>query len=418
LEKQEDLQMAHLTVEEVQRRRQELRCMRELMFRADEKAKRVAKIKSKAYRKIKKKSKLREQEKLKESGLLSDGDEDEDELRLKQEIARARERATLRHKNAGKWTNSTSGKHELDTSSRDEIVNQLDRGEMLVRKIQGTDTGDVGDSEDHSDTGNEFEESSVVRALGEALKDSHSTDNLGKGVFSMNFMKQADARRSQFADQEALALVSAMDSENGEVEEVHLEQGPRTGKITFKPGVNGIHPEAPEQQQVLTVATTAQDSAKYSSEPIQSQSQSLEEVVSTANNPWLNLTVSSQGSKVASSKVKITQSKYNSAAEKSLVHLRKQALKTSSNHESQEDATVDICMDAALTTNQSVPDAYIEKRTTQESSESDIDDEIKHQEEMMKKIKKKKLNQRDLVAMAFAGDDVVKVSSLLLGNHY
>src|ERR1700733_8224364 len=56
IEKKEELEMAHLTVEEVAARRTEIRHMRELMFRAEAKAKRVAKIKSKTYRKIHKKA--------------------------------------------------------------------------------------------------------------------------------------------------------------------------------------------------------------------------------------------------------------------------------------------------------------------------------------------------------------------------
>jgi U3 small nucleolar RNA-associated protein 14 len=53
-----------LSVEEVAQRRGELRKMRELMFRAEIKARRVGKIKSKTYRQIKKKEKERLGEKI------------------------------------------------------------------------------------------------------------------------------------------------------------------------------------------------------------------------------------------------------------------------------------------------------------------------------------------------------------------
>ena len=51
----EELKMNHLSVEEVAARRAEVRKMRELTFRAEVKAKRMAKIKSKAFRRLKKK---------------------------------------------------------------------------------------------------------------------------------------------------------------------------------------------------------------------------------------------------------------------------------------------------------------------------------------------------------------------------
>jgi U3 small nucleolar RNA-associated protein 14 len=51
------LQKNDLTVEEVAARRAELRKMKELMFRAEVKAKRVAKIKSKTYRRLRRKEK-------------------------------------------------------------------------------------------------------------------------------------------------------------------------------------------------------------------------------------------------------------------------------------------------------------------------------------------------------------------------
>ena len=60
------LQMNQLSVEEVAQRGGELRKMRELMFRAEIKARRVGKIKSKTYRRIKRKEKERLGEKINE----------------------------------------------------------------------------------------------------------------------------------------------------------------------------------------------------------------------------------------------------------------------------------------------------------------------------------------------------------------
>ena len=66
------IQTNQISVEDVAQRRGELRKMRELMFRAEVKAKRVGKIKSKTYRRIKRKEKERTEEKI-------DEDDNEDE---------------------------------------------------------------------------------------------------------------------------------------------------------------------------------------------------------------------------------------------------------------------------------------------------------------------------------------------------
>ena len=94
-----------LTLEEVGERRAELRTMRELTFRAELKARRINKIKSKTYRRLKRK----EKDKLSRN----DGEDEGEAERMKRERARAMERATLRHKHTGKWAQQmkTRGDH-------------------------------------------------------------------------------------------------------------------------------------------------------------------------------------------------------------------------------------------------------------------------------------------------------------------
>lgn len=107
----ESLKMNHLSVEDVAQRRAELAKMRELMFRAEVKAKRVKKIKSKMFRRIRKKQRAR-------AGEGSDEEDGEDEEGeegvLKREVERARERAKLKHKNTGKWARAMKERGELD----------------------------------------------------------------------------------------------------------------------------------------------------------------------------------------------------------------------------------------------------------------------------------------------------------------
>jgi U3 small nucleolar RNA-associated protein 14 len=75
------LEMNHLLVEEIAQRRSESRKMRELMFRAEIKARRINKIKSKTYRRFSRKEKARLGERIDEND-----DVEVEEGRLKSEI--------------------------------------------------------------------------------------------------------------------------------------------------------------------------------------------------------------------------------------------------------------------------------------------------------------------------------------------
>jgi U3 small nucleolar RNA-associated protein 14 len=191
----EALKMNHLSVEEVAARRAELRKMRELMFRAELKAKRAAKIKSKTYRRIRKK----QREKLDTVAVGEDEVEMGEDERYKAEVERARERATLRHKNTGKWVQAMKAKGELDIDQRREILEMLERGEELRRRIQGK-TGDNEEDEDSDSDAEPGEEDIETYAFNQLAKLQSEDDNdthiatKGKGVFQMKFMKDAMAR--------------------------------------------------------------------------------------------------------------------------------------------------------------------------------------------------------------------------------
>ncbi|KAG6380581.1 Utp14 protein-domain-containing protein [Boletus reticuloceps] len=201
IEQTEALKMAHLSVEEVATRRAELRMMREMAFRADRKAKRIAKIKSKTYRRIRKK----QRERLDGAG----GDEDEgvedEEARLRAEVQRARERATLRHKNTGKWAKAMKGREGLDQDQRQAISEMLERGEKLRRRIRGENSDDDG-SEDSESGEEEQDEEAIKRGAFDELTALRAEDNANlpdlesKSVFNMKFMRDAAARQAGEAD--------------------------------------------------------------------------------------------------------------------------------------------------------------------------------------------------------------------------
>ncbi|KAH7923802.1 Utp14-domain-containing protein [Leucogyrophana mollusca] len=212
----ESLLTAHLSPEDVARRRAELRTMRELAFRADRKAARVARIKSKAYRRIRKKQRERLDGDEGGGAGAGDGDGDEqeqEEARLKAEIARARERATLRHKHTGKWARAAMRREGADPDQRREIGEMLERGERLRRRIRGEGSGEDEDSGSGSGSGSEDDDEeegggegggTIKRRAFEELARLRTTDASsapadagGKSVFGMKFMRDAAARRER-----------------------------------------------------------------------------------------------------------------------------------------------------------------------------------------------------------------------------
>jgi U3 small nucleolar RNA-associated protein 14 len=233
LQETEQLAMNHLSVEEVAARRAELRTMRELMFRAEVKAKRVSKIKSKTYRRIKKKEREKLAKKL--DGDADMEDDDDEAGRLKREIERARERATLRHKNTGKWAKAMKAKGELDIDERRDISEMLERGEQLRRKIRGdkgSNGGEDDDDDDDSDDDREGDGLSRIKAsafeeLGKINKDdedevtTEGQGKKGKTIFDMKFMQDAMARNQQQTDRMVDDFVQEMGGgeRDGDVEE-------------------------------------------------------------------------------------------------------------------------------------------------------------------------------------------------------
>lgn len=249
----ESLKMNHLSVEEVAARRAELAKMRDLMFRNEAKAKRIAKIKSKTYRRLKKKQKDKLAAKIAE---LEGEDDDDDDAQMKMEADRARERATLRHKNTGKWAKAMKGRGELEEDQRQEINDMLDRGERLRRRIQGQDSGDENEDDEDDETEDDgaggrerfkagiFDELAKLREDGE--EDSSLETKKGKSVFEMKFMKDAALREKHrvgtLADdfvKEMNGLGSEEGSDAGEPEGAQTQDSAVQrvgGRVSFRPG--------------------------------------------------------------------------------------------------------------------------------------------------------------------------------------
>lgn len=251
------LEMNKLSVDEVAQRRSELRKMRELMFRAEIKARRVGKIKSKTYRRLRRK----EKERLGEQ--IDEGDSDPEAGQLKQELDRARERATLRHKHTGKWARQMRNKEGMDGDSRRDIEEMLARGEKLRRRIKGVGSDESEDEEDEDededkDLNQEANIEKIKRTAFDELRQLDAEDNSEQGegekknsksVFEMKFMKDAMARREFEVGQEKDDFIREMGGHVSGGEDSDVEQDDKVvdpshgvvarkagGRIVYRPG--------------------------------------------------------------------------------------------------------------------------------------------------------------------------------------
>ena len=242
--KAEELGMNDIPVEEVLRRRAELRRMRELLFREEIKAKRIAKIKSKSYRRVHRKERERQaQLEGGETGL----DEDEQE---REDRRRAEARMSTKHKDskfakAMKATNRTV----WDENARDGVRQQARRQEELRRRIAGEEVHDSDQSEvpsddgDDEDDGDDDDDTRTLRQLNK-LRDQGA--GIGqKGVGGMKFMRAAEERQRARNDEDIERMrkdMAAADGDEASGDEVD-DQG--LGRAIFGPkGKQKVKPVA------------------------------------------------------------------------------------------------------------------------------------------------------------------------------
>jgi U3 small nucleolar RNA-associated protein 14 len=245
LQKTEELKMNHLSAEEVASRRAEIMKTRELLFRAEMKAKRIAKIKSKTYRRLKRRGK----EKL----LGDEVDSDGPETSFKREAERAKERATLRHKSTGKWAKAMRRRGEMDDDQLQDMAEMLERGDKLRRKIQGGKESS-GSDEDSDGDGPVQLKARAFDELAELKRDdSGPAKGGGKSVFDMKFMQDAAAREQREVDQKVDDLMEELRDLDAPAHEDEVD-GPKLpeedssvtiqrigGRVSLRPsGVGGL----------------------------------------------------------------------------------------------------------------------------------------------------------------------------------
>jgi U3 small nucleolar RNA-associated protein 14 len=259
--KAEELVTNKMPVEEMLRRRAELRQNRELLFREEAKAKRISKIKSKSYRRVHRKQRERdaakEQALLDPEGLGIPMDEDEKETADRR---RAEARMGAKHKDS-KWAKSlkATNRDVWDEGAREGAIEQARRMEELKKRVAGRDISD-GSSDDMSDDDDSEDDNAGDLKKLNKLRDGEAPD---KGIGAMKFMRDADARKRAKND-EALA---ALRKELGEMQsEDEAEEDENLGRAIFGPSKQNDKPAPKPKRPELEEGDLSEDEAEKSAE--------------------------------------------------------------------------------------------------------------------------------------------------------
>ena len=216
----EELQEKDMPLVEVQAHRAELRRARDLMFREEIRARRIKKIKSKAYRRVHRKE--REKSDQQNRGLLAaQGMIDSDDEREQNDRRRAEERMGARHKES-KWAKSVkiTGRAAWDEDARHGVTDLARRDEELRRRIEGKANVGSDASESESSGFDGFSDPDNERAnLSNRLDgiDADEDDAFETRLGSMAFMKRAEASRRSANEEEIRNIKRSLREEDGEV---------------------------------------------------------------------------------------------------------------------------------------------------------------------------------------------------------
>lgn len=214
-------------------RRNELRKARDMLFREEQRAKRIKKIKSKAYRRVHRKE--RERDAQKERDLLAaEGLEMSENEREKNDRRRAEERMGGRHKNS-RWAKSVkaTGRAAWDEDARDGIAEMARKHEELNARMTGRDADrDAGESSDSIGSEDEEEQEFQLRDDIDQL-DSETQAEPKNGIAALAFMQRADEAQRKRNDETIRQLKRDVNGGESESEpEVNL------GRRVFGPTIS------------------------------------------------------------------------------------------------------------------------------------------------------------------------------------
>ncbi|KAJ3159375.1 hypothetical protein HDU86_001693 [Geranomyces michiganensis] len=239
----EELELNKISKEELAERRAELAKMRALLFFKEQKQKKVAKIKSKAYRKLHRADKDKDKDITADLSLEELRRLDPDAARAeieKRELKRVEARMSQKHNGKDKWTKKMLGKNNEETHAAQ--MEKISRGRELRKAITGRE-GDDSDSDDGlsgaSDAGEEQTDAwrgeldDVQKEIDEAYDDAVQE----KGVFAMKFMQRGAAKSRKEAHelvQRARDGFEKGDDYRDSDEEAVEAEAPSTGRMAFE----------------------------------------------------------------------------------------------------------------------------------------------------------------------------------------
>lgn len=442
----ESLKANKLSVAEVQKRVAELRLTRELLYREELKAKRIKKIKSKAYHRVHKKERLRQEEAIKEALVLERGGVSDGEETMERERKRAEERMTLRHKQS-KWAKGMkeSGRTVWDEEAADGAVDMARRAEELTKRIRGKDVrgeeSEFGGS-NNSEEEDEFDEEGVVMKE-RLLRDIErmrtpvgvvegGSKRLGGRLMEMKFMQNAEAVRKKENDAALEELRKSLEDGDKMSDNESNSERP-SGRMTFRPtkkssthtatpktdrsefeereeqsgSEQGIEDEKEEKEKDEEVAFVRKAPAAVIGNPFSqpkltsSQSDGMnlsfgqrkEGTSGPSGNPWI---ARDNSSLVQSKQQTLLLGKQEGKGERTnrkLAKDRKSALQSPADN---EDIEIDTTMTLKVMNKVANPD-------------DEGDDEVDDREINLIPTRSKGVvsSQRELVKRAFAGDNVV-----------
>jgi U3 small nucleolar RNA-associated protein 14 len=205
----------------------ELAMLRSRMSYEAAAAKRVKKIKSKAYHKVRNRQDKQRLERLEEQ-MLTDNPEMAAELEAQRAEKRVEERMTLRHKNTSSWVKHALKAHgdvNQRKAGQQAVSEQLRIAAQLRKKATAADEEDSDSDEEGGGVSG-----GLQRARGDALElmerienDEANADGAkAKGVFGLKFMQRALSKQREAAQSKVQDLL-------GELKDAAVEHGSRGG---------------------------------------------------------------------------------------------------------------------------------------------------------------------------------------------
>jgi U3 small nucleolar RNA-associated protein 14 len=224
----EELKLVQISKDELMERQKELSKMRALCFFKEQKQKKIAKIKSKVYRKLHRKKKTDD---LDLEELKKIDPQLAEERVQKLELERAKERVSLKHKNTSKWAKQMLNRKDNDPDTRIALMKQLEKHQQLKKRITGMDSDESDQNADLQNNDN------LLIQLDDLENDIDKVEPPLKGLMGMKFM-QKGLERQKYETKELIR--TARNLEEVEEEEVSDFDGSPSVEVNYQKEVSDI----------------------------------------------------------------------------------------------------------------------------------------------------------------------------------